>query len=114
MRIKSILAKYEANGKKAADAKISVIDSKHQKDLMMDITKFAASIEAAYEDLAPYKICSYIYDLANSFNGFYHECRILAEEDASKQESYISLLVTCKKILEECIKILGFSAPERM
>ncbi|MBR6149100.1 MAG: arginine--tRNA ligase [Lachnospiraceae bacterium] len=114
VRIKSILAKYEANGKKAADAKISVIDSKHQKDLMMDITKFAASIEAAYEDLAPYKICSYIYDLANSFNGFYHECRILAEEDASKQESYISLLVTCKKILEECIKILGFSAPERM
>ena len=114
VRIKSILAKYEANGKKAADAKISVIDSKHQKNLMMDITKFAASIEAAYEDLAPYKICSYIYDLANSFNGFYHECRILAEEDASKQESYISLLVTCKKILEECIKILGFSAPERM
>ena len=114
VRIKSILAKYEANGKKAADAKISVIDSKHQKDLMMDITKFAASIEAAYEDLAPYKICSYIYDLANSFNGFYHECRILAEEDASKQESYISLLVTCKKILEECINILGFSAPERM
>ena len=114
VRIKSILAKYEANGKKAADAKISVIDSKHQKDLMMDITKFAASIEAAYEDLAPYKICSYIYDLANSFNGFYHECRILAEEDVNKQESYISLLVTCKKILEECIKILGFSAPERM
>ena len=114
VRIKSILAKYEANGKKAADAKISVIDSKHQKDLMMDITKFATSIEAAYEDLAPYKICSYIYDLANSFNGFYHECRILAEEDVNKQESYISLLVTCKKILEECIKILGFSAPERM
>ncbi len=114
VRIKSILAKYEANGKKAADARISVIDSKHQKDLMMDITKFAASIEAAYEDLAPYKICSYIYDLANSFNGFYHECRILAEEDVNKQESYISLLVTCKKILEECIKILGFSAPERM
>ena len=114
VRIKSILAKYEANGKKAEDAKISIIDSKHQKNLMMDITKFAASIEAAYEDLAPYKICSYIYDLANSFNGFYHECRILAEEDADKQESYIALLVTCKRILEECIKILGFGAPERM
>ncbi len=114
VRIKSILAKYEANGKSADDAKINVIDSKHQKDLMLDITKFATSIQAAYEELAPYKICSYIYDLANSFNGFYHECRILAEEDASKQESYISLLVTCKKILEECIGVLGFSAPERM
>ncbi|MBP5415395.1 MAG: arginine--tRNA ligase [Lachnospiraceae bacterium] len=114
VRIKSILAKYEANGKSAEDAKISLIDSKHQKNLMMDITKFAASIEAAYEDLAPYKICSYIYDLANSFNGFYHECRILAEEDADKQESYIALLVTCKRILEECIEILGFGAPERM
>ncbi|MBP5745453.1 MAG: arginine--tRNA ligase, partial [Lachnospiraceae bacterium] len=114
VRIKSILAKYEANGKSAENAKISLIDSKHQKNLMMDITKFAASIEAAYEDLAPYKICSYIYDLANSFNGFYHECRILAEEDADKQESYIALLVTCKRILEECIEILGFGAPERM
>ena len=87
-------------------AAVCVLDHWPSEDLMMDITKFAASIEAAYEDLAPYKICSYIYDLANSFNGFYHECRILAEEDVNKQESYISLLVTCKKILEECIKIL--------
>lgn len=114
VRIKSILAKYEATGKKAEDAKLELIASKHQKDLMLDMTKFMTCMESAYEELAPNKICSYIYDLANSFNGFYHENRILAEEDVKKQESYISLLVTCQNILETCIAILGFTAPKRM
>ena len=71
-------------------------------------------IEGAYEELAPHKICAYIYDLANDFNRFYHETRILAEEDQEKKESYIALLVLTRKVLEACIDMLGFEAPERM
>ena len=64
--------------------------------------------------LAPHKICAYIYDLANAFNRFYHETKILAEEDETKKAGYISLLVLTRDILETCIDLLGFSAPERM
>ena len=71
-------------------------------------------MENAFEELAPHKICAYIYDLANAFNRFYHETKILAEEDETKQKSYIALLKVTKEILEDCIDVLGFEAPERM
>ena len=57
---------------------------------------------------------AYIYELANAFNRFYHETKILAEEDQAKKESYLALLMLVKNILEACIDMLGFEAPERM
>ena len=71
-------------------------------------------MENAYEETAPHKICAYIYELANAFNGFYHDTRILAEQDTDIQKSYIALLVLTKSVLEVCIDLLGFEAPERM
>lgn len=59
-------------------------------------------------------VCSYIYDLANCLNHFYHETKIMAEEDEQVQAGYIRLLELTKDILETCIDMLGFSAPDRM
>lgn len=81
---------------------------------MLELAKFNTSIKNAYEDIAPHKICAYIYDLANAFNKFYHETKILGEEDEVKQAGYISLLQLTKQALEICIDLLGFEAPERM
>ena len=47
-------------------------------------------------------------------NKFYHETRILGEEDREKQAGYIALIGLAKNILETCISILGFEAPEKM
>ena len=81
---------------------------------MMVLAKFNASIENAYEELAPHKICAYIYEIANAFNHFYHETKILSEEDEAKKKSWISLLALTRDVLETAIDLLGFSAPERM
>ena len=81
---------------------------------MLEITKFNATIESAYDEIAPHKICAYIYDLCNAFNSFYHETKILAEEDEVLQGSYIALLVLVRDILETSIDLLGFDAPEKM
>jgi arginyl-tRNA synthetase len=64
--------------------------------------------------VAPHKICAYIYELANAFNGFYHGTKILSEADEKVQKSYIGLLSLTKNVLEACIDMLGFDAPERM
>ena len=80
----------------------------------MQLAQFNSMLEAACEELAPHKVCAYIYDLANAFNRFYHETRILTEEDASKKAGWIALLALTKDILECCIDLLGFSAPEKM
>lgn len=115
VRIKSILAKYQAaGGKNPADLKIAEPKSKAEKSLMQDIAGFGAMMEGAYEDCAPHRICAYIYQLSNDFNSFYHGTRILVEEDEAKKEGWIALLKLTKDILETCIDVLGFSAPERM
>lgn len=116
VRIKSILAKYTENGGdvEAVIDHINAPVSESEKQLMMELAKFNAGIEAAYEETAPHKICAYIYDLANAFNHFYHETKILAEEDAAKKAGWIALLALTRDVLETSIDLLGFSAPERM
>ena len=114
VRIKSILAKYVQNGGSLENINIQSLDTKHQKDLMIEISKFNAMMENAYEESAPHKICAYIYDLCNAFNSFYHETKIMAEEDETKKAGYIALLVLCRDILVTCIDLLGFEAPDRM
>ncbi len=114
VRIKSILAKYKEMGGNLASVQLQDAVSASEKDLMKEITKFNAMMESAYEEIAPHKVCAYIYDLANAFNHFYHETKIISEEDESKKAGWIALLVLTRDILETCIDVLGFSAPERM
>ena len=116
VRIKSILSKYEAMGKDASacSSVIKAADSENEKNLMLVLSRFNAVMENAFEETAPHKICAYIYELANAFNGFYHGTKILSEENEEIQKSYIAVLCLTKCILETCIDVLGFSAPDRM
>ena len=114
VRIKSILNKYHGLGKDDSGAVIGAAHSKSEKDLMLELSKFNAVMVSAFEETAPHKICSYIYDLANAFNSFYHGTKIMSEENETVQKSYIRLLELTKSVLETCIDVLGFSAPERM
>ena len=100
VRIKSILHKYHDLGKNADNSVITAAHSESEKNLMLELSKFNAVIEGAFTDTAPHKICSYIYDLANAFNSFYHETKIMSEEDETVQKSYIRLLELTKSVLE--------------
>lgn len=114
VRIKSILTKYKEQGGDVDAAKLQKVGNDAEKALVMELTRFNATMEAAYEESAPNKICAYIYDLANQFNRFYHETPILGEKDETKKAGWIALLVLTRDVLETCIDLLGFSAPERM
>ena len=114
VRIKSILNKYKDAGKSADGAKILPPHSEDEKALMLEISRFNAMMENAFEETAPHKVCAYIYDVANAFNHFYHNTKIMAEEDVTLQASYIRLLELTKRVLETCIDVLGFSAPDKM
>jgi arginyl-tRNA synthetase len=114
VRIKSILKKYEATGSSLPRGALLGAHSASEKSLMLVLARFNAMMENAYEETAPHKICAYIYELANAFNGFYHETKILSEEDDAVRASYIGLLMLTRSVLETCIDVLGFSAPDRM
>ncbi|MDO4260994.1 MAG: arginine--tRNA ligase [Eubacteriales bacterium] len=114
VRIKSILRKYEETGRQAAAGNVAPARSASEKGLQMELAKFNGVVEAAYEESAPHKLCAYIYDLANAFNKFYHETKILGTEDEEAQAAWISLLCLTRSVLETCIDLLGFEAPEKM
>ena len=110
VRIKSILSRYGA----WEQLPIQVPANAYAKDLMLAITKFGPTMEMALANSAPNQICAYIYELAGCVNKFYHETRILSEENEELKAGYIALIGLAKNVLETCIDMLGFSAPEKM
>ncbi|MBP5159124.1 MAG: arginine--tRNA ligase [Lachnospiraceae bacterium] len=128
VRIKSILAKYmETKGidpeeMKAIKKGTKVLEgaasagetNQSERDLMLQIIRYPDAIDAAVTELAPHRICQYIYELSNIFNTFYHENRIITETDGDRQREWIALIVLTLRILEKCIDLLGFDAPEQM
>ncbi|CUH93308.1 arginine--tRNA ligase [Herbinix luporum] len=116
VRIKSILEKFKQTGKTInPDSDILPAKSSTERELMLQITKFSDMIHAAYEELAPHRICQYIYDLADKFSSFYHETKIISEDyDDKRQASLILMISLVEGILLTCIDLLGFEAPDRM
>jgi len=114
VRIKSILNKYKEQGGKVEDCVLTDAVNAAEKDLVKELAKFNTMMESACEELAPHKVCAYIFDLANAFNHFYHETKILSETDEAKKAGWIALLNLTKNVLLDCIDVLGFEAPERM
>ncbi len=80
----------------------------------MKISAYNEMMEGVFEELAPHRICSYLYDLANIFNSFYHETKILSEENEELKKNYIALLNLTLRVSKDCMDCLGFEAPERM
>ena len=110
VRIKSILARYGAWESLPIQAPANI----YAKDLMLALTKLGPTLESALKASAPNQICAYVYELAGAVNKFYHETRILTEEDENLKAGYIALIGLAKNVLETCIDLLGFSAPEKM
>ena len=110
VRIKSILSRYGA----WEQLPIQAPANDYAKELMLSITKLGPTLENALRTSSPNLICAYIYELAGCVNKFYHETRILTEEDEARKAGYVALIGLAKNILEQCIYLLGFSAPEKM
>lgn len=114
VRMKSILNKYYGEKKLPEGARLLPPQTESAKALMLELAGFNGAMETAFKETAPHRVCAYIYDLTNAFNHFYHETKIMAEEDEMVQAGYIKLLELAKGVLETCIDVLGFSAPEKM
>ena len=114
VRIKSILNRYVEAGGNLEAGEILPASNGSEKNLMLQLSGFGSMIESAFEEKAPHKICAYIYEVSNAFNSFYHETKILSEENQAQKESYIRLLQLTQRVLETSIDLLGFEAPDKM
>lgn len=114
VRIKSILKKYSELSDGIIPEEIIPAQTESETGLMLELSKYIDTIYSAFEEKAPHRICQYVYELANAFNKFYHENKIISEEDIKKRASWIKLITLTCDILNNGIELLGFEAPERM
>ena len=115
VRIKSLLKKYrEMGGNPDISAVLLPPSSESETSVYLTLMKFQDMMVAAYEEKGPHKVCQFLYELAEAFNRFYHENKILTEEDEMKKASYLALLQLVKDVMETCLDVLGLEAPDQM
>lgn len=114
VRIKSLMAKVESENIVLSDDGILPASGKTETDVMLALSRWKETVEAAFAEQAPHKLCQFVYELSDAYNKFYHENKIIANEDVKVRDSWIKLSRLTGKVLEEAIGLLGLEAPERM
>ncbi len=112
VRIRSILRKArEAGGVSGA---ILPAAGAGEKALQLQLARVGEAVMGAFKEKAPHKLCQFLYELCNVFNGFYRDNHILKEEDRERQSSWLGLLELTEREIVTLCGLLGFEVPERM
>ncbi len=82
--------------------------------LIKSMADFPNVVKAAGESFSPSLIAAYAYDLAKTFNGYYHDHSILREEDEQKRRMRLMLAAEVARIIRRAMALLGIEVPQRM
>jgi arginyl-tRNA synthetase len=110
-RIKSVLSKadYSAEIKPVVAELASV-----ERDLIVLLEKYPDAVKEAAKGYSPAIIANYVYELAKTYNKFYHEKSILQAEDEDSKQFRLHLSASSAKVINKGMKLLGIEVPERM
>ncbi len=111
-RICSILRKAEEQSISLEGAMAE--PSTAEIELIKAISEMPATIAAAGEGYSPSLVANYIYELAKSFNGYYHDNQILREECEEVRRLRLHLASQVAYVIREGMSLLGITVPERM
>lgn len=115
VRTKSLQGKAVQNGIEVdRTALILPSSSTAQTEVMLALSRWTETVQTAYDELAPHKICQFVYELSDAFNKFYHETKILTAENPADRDSYLRLCCLVGEVLETAMDLLGLEAPDRM
>ena len=112
-RICSILRKAEEAGIDYKNATIGEL-LPAEIELIKSLNEFPAVVASAGENFAPSVIAAYAYDLAKSFNGYYHDHSILREENVEIRQMRVKLAAEVARVINRAMKLLGIDVPQRM
>ncbi|MGA7178040.1 MAG: arginine--tRNA ligase [Thiobacillaceae bacterium] len=112
-RICSVLAEWGGETSSLGNADLPLLQSAHEKGLMQRLAEYPETIDSAARELAPHMIAYYLKDLAADFHTYYNAEKFLVEDELLKF-ARLSLILATRQVLENGLKLLGVSAPERM
>ena len=94
--------------------KSEVVPSAKEIRLVKLLNLYPAKVAEAGATYSPSVIANYAYDLAKEFNQYYHETRILQEENKDVLAFRLVLIQTLADVLSKAMGLLGIELPERM
>lgn len=110
-RIRSILRKAADEGEQAGPITVAEEAERQLALRLLDFGDVVAQVGAAYE---PHRLCGYLFDLAQSFTGFYEKCPVLRAEDPAVRASRLALCTVTLDVLVQGLSLLGIESPEQM
>ncbi len=111
-RICSVLRRAEVAGMNLDGAKAEATPV--EIELIKQIANYPIVVAAAADNFSPAMIASYAYDLAKSYNGYYHDNPILKEENESVRTLRLALSSVVARTIKSSMTLLGIRVPERM
>ena len=105
-RARSILKKASAA---SAENISDLMDS--ERPLALKLSRYSQVVALAAAELSPHQVCTYLYDLAQVFNRFYEQNRVIGDE---REETRLRLVETYAGRLKDGLELLGIEAPERL
>lgn len=112
-RIHSILRKVDEEYSLKGKPNLKLLMHESEIKLIKSMIRFPEMIKSAAENREPHRLINYLDGLANIFTGFYHDCRILGE-DENLAQARTALAKATAQVLANGLSILGISAPEKM
>lgn len=112
-RIRSILRRADRVAAASGDAPV-VLTEPPERALALKLLGYGAVVAEVGEALEPHRLAAYLFDLAQTFTGFYEHCPVLKAEDAEVKDSRLALCALTLRVLVDGLSLLGISAPEEM
>ncbi|MFH1978994.1 MAG: arginine--tRNA ligase [Patescibacteria group bacterium] len=114
-RMQNILEKSRASNLKSKTiSNIEILNSKHEKGLVLKLIQFPEIIEDISKSYQVHQLATYAYELAKIFTDFYENVRVLETEDGELKTARLELVAISRQVLGNVLKIMGVSSPKKM
>ena len=98
----------------ALDVDASALETDAARELLREVARFPAVIEAAADDLEPHTVATFTREFADAYNAFYRECPVVTADDDDLRAARVALVAAAKHTMANALDVLGVEAPESM
>ena len=98
----------------ALDVDAGALETDAARELLREVARFPAAIEAAADDLEPHTIATFTREFADAYNAFYRECPVVTAETEALRDARLAVVAAAKHTMSNALDVLGVEAPESM
>jgi arginyl-tRNA synthetase len=116
-RVCSVFRQLQEKGhvhdREVGERSVARLVEPHEKALIRRITYYPELLETATRALEPHQLAHYLRDLAGDFHTYYNAHTFIVD-DVGLRNARLNLVAATRQVLENGLKLLGVSAPEKM